>query len=83
MTTEDRNRAVDHIQAGTSASLWVDRETGHLLIMSSMADVATFQRRQCEGAFIHGAEFVCEVLDADIVREVQGFNAGMGAECER
>ena len=38
MTTQDRNRAVDNIQTGCAASLWVDRETGRLLILASVAD---------------------------------------------
>jgi hypothetical protein len=73
----ERDKAVNNIKAGKAASVWMDRETGRLLILSSPVDLPTFERRQREGAFVMGAEFVCEVSDAGMVREVQAFNAGL------
>lgn len=71
----ERNRAVDNLELGTSASLWTDRQTGRMLILASTADMTTFRRRQKEGAFVSGVEFLCEITDPSIVRKIQRFNA--------
>ncbi len=78
MQTDDvtaRNRALDHIKSGTAASLWVDRLTGRLFILSSPADFPSFQQRQKEGAFVGGVDLIVEVTDPLIVKQVQRLNA--------
>ena len=76
METRDleRNKALDNLEAGRSVSLWADRETGALFILACVGDTATFKRRQQEGAFVRGVDFVCEVTEAGIVAEVRRWN---------
>jgi hypothetical protein len=65
---------VDNIEAGITASLWADRQTGRLFILSSPSDTNTFQRRLREGAFVDGCEFMCEVCEPQTVAAVQRLN---------